>query len=303
MRGALELESTVADLKQKRVNSPTISIITPTYNRRALLREAIESVRSQTSEHWEHLIIDDGSTDGSRKMVEALSANDSRIIWLPRDGEKKGANVCRNQGLRKSRGEYIVFLDSDDLLEQHCLEERLGLMRRNLDLDFATYHSGRFVDKMGDRSPQAPDEVFGDDLLRFLYFEHPWIITSPIWRRESLLTLGAFDEELPSWQDVDLHIRSVCAGMNYLRIPKVDHHIRWLEEDGRTSVQQRKSADHLRKAIEIFEKFEGSVREGPGMDWSRQRALCWLYFFIAECWVERGDLPSALDPVILKVSC
>lgn len=277
------------------MEQPAISIITPTWNRRDLLVEAIGSVRRQTATNWEHLIIDDGSSDGSREMVEALCEGDLRFRWLPREGDTKGANVCRNQGIRQSRGEFIVFLDSDDLLDPICLEKRLALMKRNYDLDFATYLTGHFVKRVGDRPAQKPEENFGDDLLRFLYFEHPWVITAPIWRKESLLKLGVFDEELPSWQDVDLHIRAVCAGLRYIRIPEIDHQVRWLEEDSRVSVQQRKSADHLRKAIKTFEKFEKSVRNGPGMDWSRQRALCWLYFFVAERWVERGDLSAAVD--------
>jgi GT2 family glycosyltransferase len=273
---------------------PAVSIITPTWNRKELLAEAIGSVRCQTATNWEHVIVDDGSSDGSREMVESVCAGDPRVRWLPREGDAKGANVCRNQGIRQSRGEFIVFLDSDDLLDPSCLEKRLVLMQRNPDLDFATYLTGHFVQEVGDRPAQEQEEIFGDDLLGFLYFEHPWIITAPIWRKKSLLKLGVFDESLPSWQDVDLHIRAVCAGLKYIRIPEIDHQVRWLEEDARVSVQQRKSADHLQKALKTFEKFEGSVRNGPGMDWSRQRALCWLYFFVAERWIDRGELLSAL---------
>ena len=233
------------DLNKQSVSFPAVSIITPTWNRKGLLAEAIESVRCQTATNWEHLIIDDGSSDGSREMVEALSAADSRIIWLPRDGEKDGANVCRNQGLRKSRGDYIVFLDSDDLLEPGCLERRVGLMRRNLDLDFAVFQTGFFVEKIGDRHQQEPGEIFGDDLLRILCFELPWIITAPIWRRETLKSLGGFDENLPSWQDIDLHLRAVAEDKKYLKFSVLDHHVRWHLEETRIGIQQRTSADHL----------------------------------------------------------
>ena len=282
------------DLNKQSVSFPAVSIITPTWNRKGLLAEAIESVRCQTATNWEHLIIDDGSSDGSREMVEALSAADSRIIWLPRDGEKDGANVCRNQGLRKSRGDYIVFLDSDDLLEPGCLERRVGLMRRNLDLDFAVFQTGFFVEKIGDRHQQEPGEIFGDDLLRILCFELPWIITAPIWRRETLKSLGGFDENLPSWQDIDLHLRAVAEDKKYLKFSVLDHHVRWHLEETRIGIQQRTSADHLMAADKILAKFEDVVRNGPGMDWCRQRALCGLYFFVAECWIGVGRLEDSL---------
>jgi glycosyltransferase involved in cell wall biosynthesis len=276
------------------MSSPRVSIITPTKNRLALLCQAMDSVAAQSFENWEHLVVDDGSDDGSIEEIHRRAKADSRIRLHQREGEKSGGNVCRNLGISKCRGEYVVFLDSDDLLIPSCLEKRLALIERNADLDFVTYLSGRFVDKIGDRPDQEKCEVFGDDLLRFLYFEHPWIITSPIWRTKSLHRLSGFDETLPSWQDVDLHIRAVCAGMNYLRIPEIDHQIRWLAEDSRVSVTQRKSPKHLAKAIDILEKFERTVREGPGMDWSRQRALCSLYFFLAECWIEQGNLLQAI---------
>ena len=85
-------------------------------------------------------------------------------------------------------------------------------MQRNLDLDFATFQAGVFQHVIGDVRKEFDPQLLGDDLLRFLFFECPWIITGPVWRRASLLRLGLFDESLPSWQDVDLHIRAIAAG-------------------------------------------------------------------------------------------
>jgi glycosyltransferase involved in cell wall biosynthesis len=276
------------------MNSPLVSIITPTWNRRELLKQCVASVQAQTFTNWEHVVVDDGSDDGTEEILQALAAENSRVRYCKREGDKRGANVCRNQGLRKSRGEFVIFLDSDDLLAPDCLENRVVLMQRNRDLDFTVYQTGLFMEKVGDRHQQAPAERFGDDLLRFLTFDLPWIITAPIWRRESLERLGGFDEALPSWQDVDLHLRAVCAGMHYLKVPRIDHHVRWQYEETKVSVRQRRCPSHLRAAGEIFAKFERLVREGPGMDWCRQRAFCCLYFLLAEHWVEAGHVRAAL---------
>jgi hypothetical protein len=132
------------------------------------------------------------------------------------------------------------------------------------------------------------------DLLRFLFFECPWIIAGPVWRRTSLIQLGLFDESLLSWQDIDLHVRAITAGYRYLRFPDVDHHIRWQLEPTKVSVKQRRSPDHLEATTEILRKFECLVRVGPGMTWVRQRAFCSLYFFVAEQWVAIGKLSVAL---------
>jgi glycosyltransferase involved in cell wall biosynthesis len=273
---------------------PRISVITPTKNRIKLLCEAMDSVQRQTFDGWEHLIVDDGSDDGTAEEVARRTATDPRIRYIRRTGEKSGANVCRNIGVRESHAEFIVFLDSDDLLAPSCLVRRVEIMQRNLDLDFATFQTAVFKIKPGDLGKLWDPEMLGDDLLRFLCFECPWIISGPVWRRTSLLRLGLFDESLLSWQDMDLHVRAIAGGFRYLRFPDVDHHVRWQFEPTKVSIEQRRSPCHLEAANELLEKFERLVREGPGMNWARQRALCSLYFFVAQHWAAGGNLSAAL---------
>jgi glycosyltransferase involved in cell wall biosynthesis len=273
---------------------PAVSVITPTKNRRKLLCETMDSVGAQSFKEWEHIVVDDGSDDGTCEEVARRAEADSRIRYVQRTGERSGANVCRNLGIAESSGEFIVFLDSDDLLVPGCLGRRVETMQRNLDLDFSTFQAGVFVHAVGDVRSEFDPQLLGDDLLEFLFFECPWIITGPVWRRSSLLRLGVFDESLPSWQDIDLHVRAITAGFRYLRFSDVDHHVRWQFESTKVSVEQRRSPRHLEATSTILEKFEGLVRAGPGMTWVRQRALCSLYFFVAEQWVAIGELSSAL---------
>ncbi|THD77678.1 MAG: glycosyltransferase family 2 protein [Phenylobacterium sp.] len=282
------------DAEGRVTDTPVVSVVTPTKNRLPLLREALDSVAAQTFARWEHLVVDDGSDDGTAEELARRAAADPRVRYIRRDGEKAGANICRNIGVRESRGEYVVFLDSDDLLDPQCLADRVALMARNADLDFATFQTSVFERTRGDLGRLYDPQLGGDHLLRFLYFEAPWIITAPIWRKTALLRLQLFDESLPSWQDVDLHIRALASGMTYLRRPEVDHHVRWLTEPDRVSIQQRRSPRHLEAAEAILEKFEAVVRSGPGMSWSRQRALCSLYFFVAENWVAAGHTSIGL---------
>jgi glycosyltransferase involved in cell wall biosynthesis len=273
--------------------TPLISVVTPTKNRLKLLREAIDSVQAQTLQAWEHIIVDDGSDDGTVPEIRRRAETDHRVRYFQRSGVKAGANVCRNVGIRESRSDLIVFLDSDDILEPNCLARRVAVMERNVDLDFATFQTNVFKNAPGDLNRQHNPELIGDDLLRFLYFEVPWIITGPTWRKSSLLKLGMFDEALPSWQDVDLHVRALAAKMHYLRFSEIDHHVRWQYDLGKTSAQQRRAPEHLKAAEQILVKFERVIQDGPGMTWTRQRALCSLYFFIAGCWVDAGRLSDA----------
>jgi GT2 family glycosyltransferase len=277
------------------MNPPKVTVITPTKNRLKLLCEAMDSVQQQSVCDWEHIIVEDGSDDGTAEEVARRAATDPRIRLICRTGEKAGANVCRNIGIRESQAELIVFLDSDDLLRPQCLDQRIEIMQKNLDLDFATFKAEPFESVPGDLNTKIDTEMLGDDLLRFLFFEYPWIITGPVWRKTSLLRLGLFDESLISWQDIELHIRALSRGLRYLRFAEVDHLIRWHSEPAKTSIEQRRSARHLEAASGVLEKFELMIREGPGMNWVRQRALCSPYFFVAEQWIAAGSLSAALS--------
>lgn len=273
---------------------PRVSIVTPTRNRLVLLRETMDSVAAQSMADWEHIIVDDGSDDGTGDHVRARAAADPRVRYVERTSGNSGANACRNLGFRQAGADLVVFLDSDDLLAADCLEGRVRLMERNPDLDFVAARTGVFVERPGDIArPSSPSET-GDDLLRFLSFDPPWQTTAPTWRRGALDRLGGFDEALPSWQDVDLHVRAIAAGLRYLRYAKVDHFMRWQIEPGKISINQRRSPDHLAAALGLFAKFDRVIREGPGMTWTRQRAICGLYFFIAERWIDIGRLGDAL---------
>lgn len=268
--------------------SPRVTVVTPTKNRAALLCQAIDSVTAQEFQDWEHIIVDDGSDDSTAEEVQRRASEDPRIRFIRRAGEVAGGNACRNQGILSAQSDLIVLLDSDDLLTPDCLARRVAMMDRNADCDFVTFQTAVFNVTPYDLNRQSTPEMLGDDLLRFLSFELPWIITAPVWRKSTLLRLGLLDEALPSWQDVELHIRALTAGCRYLRFPEIDHHVRYQFESNKVSVEQRRSPRHLAAAGMILEKFEQLVRNGPGMNWVRQRAICSLYFFVAERWVEAG---------------
>ncbi|MBI1287274.1 MAG: glycosyltransferase [Flavobacteriales bacterium] len=92
---------------------PFFSIITPTFNRAHFLEEMIASVQAQTFSDHEHIIVDDGSTDGTEELLKPILEADSRILYIKQ--ENKGRSVARNVGIEAAKGEYICFLDSDDV--------------------------------------------------------------------------------------------------------------------------------------------------------------------------------------------
>ena len=117
------------------------SIITPSYNSVRYISECVESVLAQTYTSWEMIIVDDCSEDNSKQLITALSSNDIRIKTIFLDSNI-GAAEARNIALAKAKGQYIAFLDSDDLWEPHKLERQISFMNKNnIAFSYTTYQS------------------------------------------------------------------------------------------------------------------------------------------------------------------
>ena len=110
--------------------SELISIITPTYNCERFIGETIESVLKQSYKNWEMIIVDDCSTDNTYDVVKKYADNDSRIKYYLLE-ENSGASVARTKAMQLATGDYIAFLDSDDLWISNKLECQLKFMKEN----------------------------------------------------------------------------------------------------------------------------------------------------------------------------
>jgi glycosyltransferase involved in cell wall biosynthesis len=93
------------------MSTPLVSIIIPTFNRASIINDTLDSILDQTYSNWECLVVDDGSTDETKKVIHNYALKDPRISALERPPEKsKGANSCRNYGLSLAKGDYVIFL-------------------------------------------------------------------------------------------------------------------------------------------------------------------------------------------------
>ncbi|HNW26158.1 MAG TPA: glycosyltransferase [Candidatus Gastranaerophilaceae bacterium] len=103
-----------------------VSVITASYNYAEFLKEAVESVIAQTYTNWELIVVDDGSTDNSVEVIKEFCARDERIKFFRHlEGENRGLKETLILGIEKATGDYIAFLESDDIWEQNCLEEKI----------------------------------------------------------------------------------------------------------------------------------------------------------------------------------
>lgn len=273
---------------------PRVSVIIPSDNREDLLGETLESLRRQSFPHWEGIIVDDGSQDKSREVAQYYACQDRRFHAISRQGKRKGANVCRNQGLSIASGEYVIFLDSDDLLSETCLEHRVAAMENAPACGFGVFQTELFAHRVGDR--KALWNVYTDtpDLHRFLSLDTVWSVTGPIWRRQVLMSLGGFDEDLLSFQDWDLNLRALIEGIKYLREPFRDHFYR-NSPDNKSAISSVScmSSEHLRSHERLFGKTLTHLRSAGLLDHEVRCRVAGLFWWLAKFWWRTGSVVDA----------
>lgn len=185
-----------------REKNPAVSVIIPTYNRHRLLSQAIESVLNQSHEDYELLVIDDASEKPPDSIIQSYS--DSRIRYIKKD-KNEGACKARNTGIRKSCGEFIAFLDSDDIWEPDKLTKQLEVFKNNPGVG-VVYTGTKIVRQNREYIGHIPSErgnIFRKQLLRDQVAP-----TSAVMVRKSCFDrVGMFDPSLPARQDYDMWIR------------------------------------------------------------------------------------------------
>ena len=214
---------------------PLVSIIIPVYNRADLISETLFSVLRQTYYNWECILVDDGSIDDVKKKIDEFTSKDDRFQFYNRPVHKrKGANSCRNFGVEKSKGDFFLFLDSDDFLKADCLENRLYLFEQFPDLDFAVFSMGLFVNsQFEDRYYQDLSNTTREDLIRlFIKGPLPWNMTRPFWRRVLFLDHKGFNEDLDLYDDDEFNIRVIYnADVKFKITDTIDCYYRMHEEN------------------------------------------------------------------------
>jgi glycosyltransferase involved in cell wall biosynthesis len=185
--------------------TPEVSVIIPTYNRRAMLLEAIDSVLAQSTPAFELIVIDDGSTDGTgenehlRRLAETIRIRIDRI-------DHRGPAAARNRGVAIARSPLIAFLDSDDLWSPTKLERQLAFVRDNPGCAISQTNeiwirNGRRVNP-GLRHRKRAGDIFIDSLRTCLIAMSSVMIRTDLFRSS-----GGFDEHMTAAEDYDLWLR------------------------------------------------------------------------------------------------
>lgn len=200
-----------------------VSIIMPAFNAELYIAESIRSVYAQTYRDWELIVVDDGSSDGTARVVNEFSRLDQRVRYIFQ--ENGGQAKARNMGLSQSSSELVAFLDSDDLWVREKLKLQIDAIdAMQVDLVFSDGYI--FADE------DVEDETFtfqtmigalaGDNFFRLMFIQNRIPILSVLTRRDSLSKAGLFDEsrEYQMCEDYDLWLRMVRNGAVFYGMPE-----------------------------------------------------------------------------------
>jgi glycosyltransferase involved in cell wall biosynthesis len=234
-----------------------VSVVMPTYNRRETIGAAIASVRRQTFQDWELIVVDDGSTDGTAALIEG---SDPRLVLIRQ--ENRGVNAARNAALLRARGRYIAFLDSDDEWLPHHLELSVAFFRAFPGEDFL---SGEFCE---DGSPLGTDPFLYTALTRW----YPplaaragsSLLDPPPGKSDPYLKVFALSEEIGKW-GCDIVARSPYRDVRLYR-GRVFEHMRF---GFLFALQPTVITRRARRAVGLFDP-----RFRIGADYSYLANLC-----------------------------
>tara|TARA_R100000935_G_scaffold16940_4_gene33444 strand:- start:5739 stop:6650 length:912 start_codon:yes stop_codon:yes gene_type:complete len=195
-----------------------------TFNRAHLIGESLESISQQTFKNWECLIIDDGSNDETEDVVKSFTDLDSRFKYFIREGNHlKGLPGCRNAGLEKTKGEFVVFFDDDDIIHpknlEICVSELIGDA-----IDFCRYErqifTGNFNEKFdfsGTYTKQPLETIALEDIVMG---KIPFNSCQVMWRRECF-EKNKFNEKLMYAEEWECYLRILACGFSGITVNKV----------------------------------------------------------------------------------
>lgn len=183
--------------------SPEISVIIPTFNSAHFLPEALESIFSQTYQgDMEIIVVNDGSTDDTGKIVRSYR---KELIYV--EQENAGPASARNTGISYARGEYIAFLDADDLWLPCKLEEQMNVFSLNPDVAIVYSQMVNFDQATHEVSSPWPSRVYSGRVFERLLIENFIPLPSVVIKTSVLMDVGGFDEGLITAEDTNLYLR------------------------------------------------------------------------------------------------
>jgi glycosyltransferase involved in cell wall biosynthesis len=252
------------------MTNSTISIIIPTYNRARYVTEAVESVFAQTFKDYEVIVVDDGSTDNTQTVLEPYMER-IRYVWQ----KNRGVWAARNRGISEARGEFIAFLDSDDLWETAALETLLDTFQEEAVAVSAS--ANRLIRQDGNllggfEKKRSPGPYFTTRSL----LGSDFCLPGHAYRKSCFASCGLFSESLSIGEDLDMWLRvSMRFRLRYIETPLVRRRL----HDANLISDSKKPAYHLRIVEKFAQEHPEYAREHP---WVLRKAFSKLHERLAK---------------------
>jgi glycosyltransferase involved in cell wall biosynthesis len=261
------------------MSAQPVSVVIPSYNHAEYVTEAVESALRQTSEKLEVIVIDDGSTDDTPIRLEPYRG---RIRYIRQ--ENRGLPAARNVGIRHANGEWVAFLDADDLWHPQKTEAQLGAIARTPDAAVVGSPETALVPDELPRNPSL--KLLG---VRDFLVSTPITASSTMVRRSCLEEVGLFDESLTSGEDRDMWLRLAARFAVY----QVASPCWWYRHhEGQMSQNASRMFDNARRVLDKFFRVHSEYGE------LRPLAKGFMHLAAAQCYYEQGARISALTHLL-----
>jgi glycosyltransferase involved in cell wall biosynthesis len=270
----------VAEVIEPQVKPPFFTVIIPTFNRPAMLRQAVDSVLGQTFTDFELIVVDDDSRGSAWAALEDVQ--DHRLSYVLNDRGRGGAGT-RNAGIFRASGEWVAFLDDDDV----WLPEKLAAQHREivgsgdeLALVYTCYAVYDFdKEKVVSVRRGRKQGSIGRDLL---YTNHVGGLFSVVIRTDVLHEVGGLDERFPALQDADLYVRVAERG----KVSYVDETLVWVRKDHSDRIT-RNARSKLQGSVLFWNKYRSRISQDPRL---MHRAAARVFTFA----LASGNVPALL---------
>lgn len=262
---------------------PHISVITPAYNAAATIGRTIASVQAQTFADWEHIIIDDGSSDDTRAVIDATRDSRLRYYYQP----NRGPGEARNHGLRISHGEYVIFLDAGDWWSEVCLEI---LTARLQDKGPGTISHGdwAYADSQGNVGRTQSSAFSAGEGLQTLLRFNPLAIHTALVPRQAVVDVGGF----APWgmlEDWHLWLQLARAGYRFVHAPALVAYYHWQPDSRSRNIDRRKS-----ERLATLDEFWATLDPGHPLQSIRGQSYATAYIDLCVSRFGQGDDGQAL---------
>ena len=193
--------------------NPKVSVILPVYNSEKFVAQAIKGVLRQSFLDWELLVVNDGSTDNTEKIVKDWQKKDKRIRYIKHQ-RNRGLSAARNTGTKFAKGKYIAFLDADDVWLPKKIEIQINKINDpDADLVFSNWYIWEPIKNVRVKAFNSNPLGNKEDLLCLFIKKNFGNSSTALLKKSSLEKIGLFDESLKSSEDYGLWLRFILKGM------------------------------------------------------------------------------------------